>query len=450
MNIKVDFDNIVVKEDRNDTTVKILMLKGEKGDKGDGENNVIEEVQVNGTALPVSNKAVNVPVPTVDSAINSSSENPVQNKAIYNALNGKVNNSDLNNYYQISEIDNLLNSKVDTSDLDNYYTKTVADGLLNNKANATDVGNIANLTTIDKTSIVNAINELNDPTKLVSVSATAPTNGERIWFFKGKNLFNINDTINETQNASVVIDGNTLKQTNMGTYARTGWIISNLKINEQHVLNLSFINTNSSSVIVRIYKSDKTTIITQSSTTTNTSGDIELSFTTTESSIFVRFYSNASATNNNYEVDFTNIQLEQGNATTYEPYIEQSIYVDKNLLYQKPTVLYNNVTGATTGNITLNDSVANYSCVDVVFSIDGFSENTRNYIRLEKYNVNTIWGGLMTGQVDGSGSLRVWATRITLSNNSATLDRDTCLVLTTSGITTQNTRIKVLKILGYK
>lgn len=145
MDIKVTFDNITVKEDKIDTVVKILMLKGEKGDQGDGENNVIEEVQVNGTALPVSNKAVNVQVPTVDSALNSTSENPVQNKVIYNALGNKVNNGDLSNYYQISEIDNLLNGKVDTSDLDDYYTKTSTyskdetNALLYNKANTTDI-----------------------------------------------------------------------------------------------------------------------------------------------------------------------------------------------------------------------------------------------------------------------------------------------------------------------
>ena len=111
MNIKVDFDNIVVKEDKNDFNVKVLMLKGEKGDQGDGEPNVIETVQVNGTALPITNKTVNVPVPTIDSAISSSSTNPVQNKAIYNALSDKVNTSELNNYYEISEVDALLTKK---------------------------------------------------------------------------------------------------------------------------------------------------------------------------------------------------------------------------------------------------------------------------------------------------------------------------------------------------
>lgn len=128
MNIKVDFDNIVVKEDRNDFNVKILMLKGEKGDQGDGEPNVIETIQVNGTALPVSNKTVNVSVPTVDNAISSSSTNPVQNSAIYNALNNKVDTSALNNYYEVSEVDNLLNDKANILIVDKkpYYFDNIA------------------------------------------------------------------------------------------------------------------------------------------------------------------------------------------------------------------------------------------------------------------------------------------------------------------------------------
>ena len=128
MNIKVDFDNIVVKEDKNDFNVKVLMLKGEKGDAGDGEPNVIDKIQVNGANLPVTNKTVNVPVPIVDSTLSSSSTNPVQNNTIYNALNNKVNNSALNNYYEISEIDNFLNDKANASIVDKkpYFFDNVA------------------------------------------------------------------------------------------------------------------------------------------------------------------------------------------------------------------------------------------------------------------------------------------------------------------------------------
>lgn len=129
MNIKVDFDNIVVKEDKNDFNVKVLMLKGEKGDKGDGEQNVIDKIQVNGSDLPVTNKTVNVPVPTIDTTLSSSSTNPVENRVIYNALSNKVDNSDLNNYYEISEVDGLLNNKADNSIVDKktYYFDNVAD-----------------------------------------------------------------------------------------------------------------------------------------------------------------------------------------------------------------------------------------------------------------------------------------------------------------------------------
>lgn len=127
MNIKVNFDSIEVKEDRNNYSVKLLMLKGEKGDQGDGEPNVIEKVQVNGTDLPVTNKSVNIQVPTVDSAISSSSTNPVQNNAIYNALSNKVDNSALSNYYEISEVDALLSAKDVLINKKPYYFNNIAE-----------------------------------------------------------------------------------------------------------------------------------------------------------------------------------------------------------------------------------------------------------------------------------------------------------------------------------
>lgn len=58
--------NFQVQVNRVLPIVQIIALKGEKGDPGEGtgEMNVIDTVKVNGTALPVVNKAVNVPVPT--------------------------------------------------------------------------------------------------------------------------------------------------------------------------------------------------------------------------------------------------------------------------------------------------------------------------------------------------------------------------------------------------
>ena len=77
---------------------------------------------------------------------------------------------------------NIANiNKVTASDMNEI--KNVVNG------NAEEVGDITSLTTTDKTSVVNAVNELNAPEKWVSVGATAPTDGTRVWFAKGKNLF---------------------------------------------------------------------------------------------------------------------------------------------------------------------------------------------------------------------------------------------------------------------
>ena len=54
-----------------------------------GEPNVIETIKVNGTIQTVTDKAVDISVPTVDSALSSSSTNPVQNKVINTALGKK-------------------------------------------------------------------------------------------------------------------------------------------------------------------------------------------------------------------------------------------------------------------------------------------------------------------------------------------------------------------------
>ena len=342
MDIKVTFDNITVKEDKIDTVVKILMLKGEKGDQGDGENNVIEEVQVNGTALPVSNKAVNVPVPTVDSALNSTSENPVQNKVIYNALNDKVDNSDLNNYYQISEVDDLLDGKADASDLDDYYTKTVTDGLLNNKSNATDVGNISNLTTTDKTSVVNAVNELNAPQKWVSVGATASTNGERVWFRKSKNVFD-NTKITGGYTASTTLS--TINTGVRATSTTTGsanyfatlplFDVSNY-VGQTFTMKCNYAVSGTARGRFIIGLCDENGGNRIAGATGSTSGE-SISYTiptlSTSTYLAVWFYVAVSnqVSSGDY-VDYTDVQIEEGSsATSYEPYANPSIYIDGEL-----------------------------------------------------------------------------------------------------------------------
>lgn len=58
-------------------------------------SNNVANIKTNSTYNATSNKIATMSdVPTVDSALSSTSTNPVQNKVITGALNGKVNTSD--------------------------------------------------------------------------------------------------------------------------------------------------------------------------------------------------------------------------------------------------------------------------------------------------------------------------------------------------------------------
>lgn len=75
---------------------------------------------------------------TVDSSINATSTNPVQNKVINTALTGKANTNHTHSITNITNLQSQLDGKansVHTHD-DRYYTETEMDSKLNGKANS--------------------------------------------------------------------------------------------------------------------------------------------------------------------------------------------------------------------------------------------------------------------------------------------------------------------------
>lgn len=74
----------------------------------------------------------------VDSSLSSSSTNPVQNKIVTNALNGKANSSHSHSISNITNLQSALDSKSDTGHThdDRYYTETEMNTKLNGKANS--------------------------------------------------------------------------------------------------------------------------------------------------------------------------------------------------------------------------------------------------------------------------------------------------------------------------
>lgn len=90
-----------------------------------------DKSKLNGIATE-ANKTV------VDSSLSSSSTNPVQNKIVTNALNGKANSSHSHSISNITNLQSTLDSKSATGHThdDRYYTETEMNTKLNGKANS--------------------------------------------------------------------------------------------------------------------------------------------------------------------------------------------------------------------------------------------------------------------------------------------------------------------------
>lgn len=86
----------------------------------------------------------------VDSTINATSTNPVQNKVINTALSLKANTNHTHSITNITNLQSQLDGKansVHTHD-DRYYTETEMDTKLDNKANSTHTHNISDVTSL--------------------------------------------------------------------------------------------------------------------------------------------------------------------------------------------------------------------------------------------------------------------------------------------------------------
>lgn len=87
---------------------------------------------------------------TVDSSLSSSSTNPVQNKVVNSALNGKANSSHSHSISNITNLQSALDNKSETGHThdDRYYTETEMNTKLNGKANSSHTHSIGNVTNL--------------------------------------------------------------------------------------------------------------------------------------------------------------------------------------------------------------------------------------------------------------------------------------------------------------
>lgn len=124
--------------------------------------------------------ATNANKTVVDSSLSSSSTNPVQNKIVTNALNGKANSSHSHSISNITNLQSALNSKSETGHThdDRYYTETEMDKKLNGKANSNHTHSIGNVTNLQ--SKLDTIPSLTS----TSITVSGTNNQGTITFYK--------------------------------------------------------------------------------------------------------------------------------------------------------------------------------------------------------------------------------------------------------------------------
>lgn len=137
MEVKLKFNDINVKEEKEKTLVKVLMLKGEKGDTTSAEWGTITGTLNDQTDLKNA----------LDSKANQTETTQ--------ALNSKANASDLNNYYTKSQMDTSLASKLGTEDIEDSLTSSSADKVL-----SANQGKILNEKIAKKPYYFNSISEM--------------------------------------------------------------------------------------------------------------------------------------------------------------------------------------------------------------------------------------------------------------------------------------------------
>ena len=175
----------------------------------------------------------------------------------------------------------------------------------------------------------------------IYVGTEEPTTGEKVWFRKGKNVFNayssdisyyLRNTDKEkyiiNNSNSITVEGNGI------TWNRVGITISNLKANTKYTINS--IVTNTTQVYAGLlcdygnnsvqYVSNKEKFNAKITIVTDENGKVKL-----------QFYTNYSSTTQNSSAIFSEIQLEPGSkATSYETYIEPQIFVrNSNGVYEE-------------------------------------------------------------------------------------------------------------------
>lgn len=278
----------------------------------------------------------------------------------------------------------------------------------------------------------------------VIVSATEPTrvNRKKVWFKKGKNLFNKNNVIsNVNLLANGSIESDTLSSIHYIEVAGGQIYSLSSNVDRQWVFNTS---------------AEKLSSSTQGSQRTVTSGtSVQINVPSGHKYINIRHYSNLEEDNINQ-----NIQLEQNPvATTYEAYVEPEIYIlNSNNVYEKfekdenkKRILFESSDGIS-GDITLTDNITNYSYLEIYYKQnDGTYGYTKCVARNNAHIDLTVNHTTNNGYANSfsSRTINIYNNTIKTLNTNRYISGNITSDNNLSGTTATN-NIYITKVVGYK
>ncbi len=116
-------------------------------------------------------------------------------------------------------------------------------------------------------------------------------------------------------------------------------------------------------------------------------------------------------------------------------------YINDN--YYSVTELYNNTSGST-GSITLNDLVSNYSYIEIFYGADGFEYST-------KVRAGQSFATGVQSVFSGSSNIALYTSNWTMSGTNITFAKASNKYIGDSvGSYGTNPYVKIYKVLGYK
>ena len=259
------------------------------------------------------------------------------------------------------------------------------------------------------------------------------------------NLVNVSNEVDEDYRVNL-LKGKNLFDKNSGIisgyyYSSTGSLTGDVNYSSQTIFikvkpntKYTFSSQNADLMIMCEYDSNKN-FIERKYTSPLVSNITYTTGSTTE-------YIKVSVRNEN----ISSYQLEEGDtATSYEPYITPSIYVDNEEIYSKPTVLWQNslpTNAFASGSITLNDNLSNYSYYEVLAKTFATENNI-----ITSGRIPTTFSGEISRLVKQLSRYRAF----TNNNSSLTFsDAEGINTNATGSTTVNNSWLVPYQVIGYK